>query len=73
MAPKRRSYYEATTPPKSRFSYEAIRDAVPASKLLVWEVKEGWEPLCRFLNVDAPDTPFPRLNDAETFRQRFMS
>ena len=51
---------------------QEVKDAVPADKLLVWEVKEGWEPLCRFLNVDAPGTPFPRLNDAETFRQRFM-
>jgi Sulfotransferase domain len=39
----------------------------------VWEVTEGWEPLCRFLDVPAPDTPFPRLNDAETFRERFLS
>ncbi len=51
---------------------QEVKDAVPANKLLVWEVKEGWEPLCRFLNVDVPNTPFPRLNDAETFRQRFM-
>lgn len=51
---------------------QEVKEAVPASKLLVWEVKEGWEPLCRFLNVDVPHTPFPRLNDAETFRQRFM-
>jgi hypothetical protein len=25
-------------------------------------VQQGWEPLCRFLGVDVPDEPFPRVN-----------
>jgi hypothetical protein len=36
---------------------------------LVYEVKEGWEPLCDFLGVEAPDKPFPHLNDTDTFRK----
>jgi Sulfotransferase domain len=37
----------------------------------VYEVKDGWEPLCEFLNVEVPEgKPFPRLNDTTTFRQR---
>lgn len=41
---------------------EVIR-TVPADKLLVFSVKEGWEPLCHFLNVPIPDKPFPHVND----------
>lgn len=47
-----------------------VKDFVPADRLLVWNVKEGWEPLCSFLGVAMPNTPFPRVNDAEEFRQR---
>jgi len=52
---------------------QEVKDSVPADRLLVWEVTEGWEPLCRFLGVAAPETPFPRLNDAQTFREQFLS
>ena len=52
---------------------QEVQVYVPADRLLVWEVTEGWEPLCRFLDVQEPDTPFPRLNDAETFRKQFLS
>jgi len=40
-----------------------VKSVVPADRLLVWEVKEGWEPLCDFLGLPVPDHPFPRLND----------
>jgi Sulfotransferase domain len=40
-----------------------VRAAVPADRVLVYSVKQGWEPLCAFLKVPVPDTPFPRLND----------
>jgi len=40
-----------------------VRAHVPAERLLVWEVKEGWAPICKFLGVPVPDIPFPRLND----------
>jgi hypothetical protein len=49
---------------------QEVQDSVPTDRLLVWDVKEGWEPLCRFLDVPAPDTPFPHLHDAETFRKQ---
>jgi hypothetical protein len=35
---------------------------VPADRLLDYRVQEGWEPLCRFLDVKVPDEPFPRVN-----------
>ena len=42
--------------------YERVRRTVPAERLLVYRVQEGWEPLCRFLGVDVPDEPFPQVN-----------
>jgi hypothetical protein len=36
---------------------------------LVYEVKEGWGPLCDFLGVEEPAKPFPHLNDTRTFRK----
>ncbi len=50
---------------------EEVRQTVPPDKLLVYEVKEGWGPLCSFLGVPVPEgKPFPHLNDAEEFRSR---
>lgn len=42
---------------------QAVRDAIEPARLLVFDVREGWVPLCRFLQVPVPDEPFPRLND----------
>lgn len=30
----------------------------------MFDVREGWEPLCKFLDLPVPDVPFPRINDA---------
>ena len=49
---------------------EAVKAAVPADRLLVFEVKDGWGPLCDFLGVPAPDTDFPRTNDRGEFWDR---
>lgn len=46
---------------------EDVRAAVPEERLLVFDVAEGWEPLCTFLNVPVPDQPFPRRNDRTEF------
>ncbi len=46
---------------------EEVERGVPADRLLVYEVKEGWEPLCRFLGAKIPAEPFPRVNDREYF------
>ena len=40
-----------------------VKAHVPPERLLIFDVKEGWEPLCTFLNVPIPDEPFPHLND----------
>lgn len=49
---------------------EAVKAAIPANRLLVYEVKQGWEPLCRFLDVPAPAEDFPRTNDRGEFWDR---
>ena len=48
---------------------EEVKRRVPPEKLLVYEVKEGWGPLCEFLGVEVPDKPFPRLNDTAQIRR----
>jgi hypothetical protein len=45
-----------------------VQERVPAERLLVYEVKQGWGPLCKFLEVEGPrDEPFPHLNEGEQF------
>jgi hypothetical protein len=51
---------------------EAVRSVVPAERLLVWSVTEGWEPLCEFLEVPIPDVPFPHVNDRREFLDRVI-
>jgi len=48
---------------------DAAKRGVPGDRLLVWDPREGWEPLCRFLEVGVPDAPFPHLNDTASFRE----
>ena len=49
---------------------QAVIDAIPASRLLVYQPGDGWEPLCRFLHMPVPDEDFPHLNDTAEFRAR---
>lgn len=49
---------------------DTVRRTVPTDRLLVYDVKDGWEPLCRFLEVPVPDLPFPHTNTREAFASR---
>lgn len=49
---------------------EAVKAAIPADQLLEFEVKDGWEPLCSFLEVPVPNGDFPRTNDRGEFWDR---
>ena len=40
-----------------------VKAYVPADRLLVFDVREGWAPLCKFLDRPVPDIPFPNVND----------
>jgi hypothetical protein len=46
---------------------EAVQALLPADQLLVYQVKEGWGPLCNYLGVPIPDEAFPRSNDRGEF------
>lgn len=47
---------------------EEVKRSIPAERLLVFEAKMGWEPLCDFLGVKVPETPYPRSNSTEEFK-----
>ena len=51
---------------------EEVRRRVPPERLLVYDVKEGWAPLCDFLGVEVPDEPFPHLNHTREMRRRLL-
>ncbi len=48
---------------------EDVKSKVPPERLVVHDIKDGWRPLARMLDVPEPDTPFPRLNDKVAFRE----
>ena len=48
----------------------AVQAALPAERLLTYDVSEGWEPLCALLGKPIPTTPFPRTNSTAEFRAR---
>lgn len=48
----------------------AVRRETDPARLLVYEVGQGWEPLCEFLGAAVPDEPFPRANDRAEFAAR---
>ena len=41
---------------------------VPEDKRLVYEVSEGWAPLCQFLGHEVPAMPFPKKNTRLDFQ-----
>ena len=49
-----------------------VEEVVPSERLLVWDVKEGWERLCEFLEVPVPRQPFPHVNDRTEFLNRVI-
>ena len=48
---------------------EEVKRRVPPERLLVYEVNQGWGPLCEFLGVPEPEEPFPRLNDTAQMKR----
>ena len=41
---------------------EEVRKSIPPDRLLVFNARQGWEPLCRALGLSVPDDPFPWAN-----------
>jgi hypothetical protein len=50
-----------------------VMSTVPKEKMLVFDPKQGWEPLCNFLGVPVPDVPFPQSNTREEFINRIKN
>jgi hypothetical protein len=49
---------------------EDVKANVPKERLLVYDVRDGWGPLCAFLGVPAPeDVPFPHENQSQQFKR----
>jgi len=46
-----------------------VKATIPPERLLVHSAKDGWGPLCAFLDVPVPLTPYPRTNSKEEFFQ----
>ncbi len=49
---------------------EEVLKTVPKERLLVFDAKQGWEPLCKFLDVPIPATAFPQSNKRDEFIHR---
>lgn len=47
---------------KYRAHVEYVKTVVPKENLLIWNVKQGWSPLCKFLDKEEPNCPVPREN-----------
>jgi hypothetical protein len=51
----------------------AVKAAIPNDRLLVYDVRDGWEPLCTFLDVEIPAAPFPHSNTREEMKEHRRS
>lgn len=46
-----------------------VQRTIARERLLTFDVTEGWGPLCNFLDVPIPDTPFPHTNRTKDFNR----
>jgi hypothetical protein len=52
--------------PKSlELHHKAVKRLVSADRLYFFDVKDGWEPLCKILDCLIPDGLFPHVNDRD--------
>ena len=47
-----------------------VKSVVPKEDLLVWNLEDGWEPLCTFLGKPIPESPIP--HDNKTWDHEWM-
>lgn len=52
---------------------ERVLAVIPKEKLLIYNVKKGWKPLCRFLGCNVPDQEFPSVNEGLSFAKGQVS
>ena len=46
---------------------EEVKQIIPKDQLLIFEARNGWEPLCEFLNKPIPEIPYPSTNKSQNF------
>ena len=51
---------------------ERVKSIVPQKQLLIYDVSQGWQPLCEFLDVDIPAEDFPVTNSTKSFQERHL-
>jgi len=56
-----------------RRNIREVTMGIPKDRLLIFDVAQGWAPLCEFLGVATPDTPFPRTNNTQEFQERLTN
>jgi hypothetical protein len=44
-----------------------VQSEIPGDRLLTFDLRDGWRPLCDFLGVAVPDMPFPKTNSSKQF------
>ena len=47
-----------------------VRAEIAPERLVEWQPGDGWEPICRALDVPVPDVPFPHENTTADFLAR---
>lgn len=62
-------FHSPDTPAQRKFAEhnELVRRVIPQDRLLEFQVKQGWKPLCEFLGDDVPEEVFPWINDQREF------
>ena len=66
-------YADLSNPDKATLFYQEwiqdVEKTVPSDRLLTFDVRQGWKPLCHFLNHAnfISDEPFPKLNETKDF------
>ncbi len=54
---------------------QRVRESIPSERLLEYNIKQGWEPLCEFLDINPCPTekPFPKTNSAVSLQAQTMT
>lgn len=52
---------------------EWVKKNIPSDRLLIMELGEGWERLCKFLDKPVPSEPYPRVNSTDEFKRMINS
>lgn len=47
-----------------------VRTEIPADRLLLYDVASGWGPICKFLDIEVPSSPFPKTNTVDEFLRK---